>query len=279
MQKPNTRKIATAIGMGIIFAAIFGLLWNKWFSTLPDEITDTKGVVMRLVPAGEFRMGSENGDDDEKPVHTVYLDAYYMDKYEVTNAAYKNCVDTGSCIPPKQTNSYTRSSYYGNLEFNDYPVIYVDWYHAKNYCEWRGANLPTEAQWEKAARGMEGRTYPWGEDIDCDRTNYRDGDKYCVGDTTRVGSYENGKSPYDIYDLVGNVWEWTADWYSGTYYHNSPSTNPLGPASGTYRMIRGGSWAMDGIDVRSANRMSYNYPDLPNFVNYFGFRCARDANP
>ncbi len=116
---------------------------------LPNEITDLKGVPMRLVPAGNFTMGSERYDN-EKPIHEVYLDAYYMDKYEVTNALYKACVDAGVCDPPKNSSSNTRSSYYGNSQYDDYPVIYVDWNMAKTYCEWRGAGLPTEAQWEKA---------------------------------------------------------------------------------------------------------------------------------
>jgi eukaryotic-like serine/threonine-protein kinase len=175
--------------------------------TNETEITDAKGVSMVLVPAGEFIMGSESGDDDEKPVHTVYLDAYYIDKYEVTNAAYKVCVDAGGCTPPMQTNSYSRSSYYDNSEFDDYPVIYVDWNRATDYCEWRDTSLPTETQWEKAARGTDGRTYPWGEGISCKQANYYS----CVGDTRKVGSYESGKSPYGIYDLAGNVWEWVAD--------------------------------------------------------------------
>ncbi|MHB8778748.1 MAG: bifunctional serine/threonine-protein kinase/formylglycine-generating enzyme family protein [Anaerolineales bacterium] len=133
----------------------------------PDEITDAKGVSMRLVSAGEFTMGSVIGDTDELPVHQVYLDFYYMDTYEVTNGLYKACVDAGVCNPPTSTSSYTRSYYYGNSEFEDYPVINVDWDMANAYCGWRGARLPTEAEWEKAARGPstgsgDGRTYPWG---------------------------------------------------------------------------------------------------------------------
>jgi formylglycine-generating enzyme required for sulfatase activity len=243
-------------------------------TALPDEITDN-GVPMRLVPAGEFTMGSENGSSDEKPVHTVYLDAFYMDKYEVTNALYKACEEAGGCTPPKDTSSYTRSSYYGNSEFDDYPVIYVDWNQAKAYCEWRGpstgsgyTHLPTEAQWEKAARGADGRTYPWGEGIDCDKANYSG----CKGDTTPVGSYESGQSPYGIYDLAGNVWEWTADWYSETYYQNSPTENPLGPDTGQYRVLRGGAWNNSDYYVRSSDRGNNSPVIIDNFV---GFRCAR----
>lgn len=234
----------------------------------PNQITDAHGIVMRLVPAGEFTMGSENGNSDERPVHTVYLDAFYMDIYEVTNAAYRACVEAGVCDSPRRSDSYTRGSYYGNSQFDDYPVIYVDWNMAKTYCEWRGARLPSEAEWEKAARGTDGRTYPWGEGIGCDRANFYN----CRGDTTRVGSYESGVSPYGMYDMAGNVWEWVNDWYDSGYYQSSPSSNPMGPSSGTYRVLRGGAWYDYGDNLRASNRGRYN----PDLINYnIGFRCAR----
>jgi len=238
---------------------------------LSAEITDDFGVEMILVPAGEFAMGSENISEDEKPVHQVYLDAFYMDIYEVTNTAYKSCVTAGSCTPPRRTESSTRSSYYGNSEFDDYPVIYVDWNQANTYCEWRGVSLPTEAQWEKAARSTDGRTYPWGEEISCKRANYYN----CPGDTDtrKVGGYESGKSPYGIYDLAGNVWEWVADWYDA-YPGNTVSQSSYGTK---YRVIRGGAWNdFLAYEVRSAYRYAYS-PD--NSINYVGFRCAKDATP
>jgi formylglycine-generating enzyme required for sulfatase activity len=249
----------------------------------PTQITDAKGVVMRLVPAGEFSMGSENGDSDERPVHQVYLDAFYMDMYEVTNAAYRACVSAGVCTPPHDTSSATRSIYYGNSQYDNYPVIYVDWEQANTYCEWRGGSLPTEAQWEKAARGTDGRTYPWGNAFDGTKVNFCD--KNCpfgeldktvddgYADTSPVGSYESGKSPYGIYDLAGNVWEWVADWYDPNYYASSPSSNPLGPSSGQDRVLRGGSWDVNRYGVRSAYR-NYYTPDVINFFSV-GFRCAR----
>ncbi|MCC6499702.1 MAG: SUMF1/EgtB/PvdO family nonheme iron enzyme [Anaerolineales bacterium] len=239
----------------------------------PIEIIDPKGITMRLVPAGEFSMGSENGSDDERPVHPVYLDAFYMDVYEVTNAAYQACVDVGACDPPQETSSYTRSSYYENSEFDNYPVIDVDWNQAKAYCAWRGGGLPTEAQWEKAARGDDGRTYPWGEEVSCNQANYHNGSNYCVGDTTEVGNYENGKSPYGMYDMAGNVWEWVNDWYDSDYYASSPSSNPSGPVSGQYRVLRGGAWDYLVVNlVRSAFR-NRDAPD--GIYNGIGFRCAR----
>ena len=234
----------------------------------PIEITDARSAKMALVPAGEFIMGSEKGNTNEQPVHIVYLDAFYMDIYEVTNALYQACVKAGGCTPPQKTRSYSILSYYGNLEYIDYPVVYVNWYQANKYCEWRGGGLPTEAQWEKAARGTDGRTYPWGEEIDCSQANSFG----CVrADETKVGSFDSGKSPYDIYDMAGNVQEWVADWYGADYYHDSPASNPLGPNSGQYRVARGGS--MFG-DVRSTYRNffipGYNQSDV-------GFRCARVA--
>jgi formylglycine-generating enzyme required for sulfatase activity len=246
---------------------------------LPTEITDAKNVQMMLVPEGEFTMGGDTGDSDKRPAHQVYLDAFYIDKYEVTNALYEICVDSGSCQMPVATSSYTRSRYYGNLEFASYPMINVNWSQADTYCKWRGGSLPSEAQWEKAARGEVGRTYPWGEGtLDCNRANYGG----CRSDTTEVGRYPNGQSPYGVYDLAGNVWEWLADWYSATYYQNSPFANPLGPDSGDYRALRGGAWSSYDIStLRAANR----YKITPDAIFYntgygdIGFRCARSAVP
>ncbi len=244
-------------------------------SPLSAEIKDAKGVSMALVSAGEFTMGHEwFYASNEKPEHQIYLDAFYIDKYEVTNALYKACVEAGGCTLPQNSSSNTRSSYYDNSEFDNYPVVYVDWSQSKAYCEWRGASLPTEAQWEKAARGADERTYPWGEGSDCDKANYSS----CKSDDTApVGSYENGKSPYGIYDLSGNVWEWVADWYDSNYYANSPSANPLGPTSGQYRILRGGAsgtYNYYGPTSYARNKYSQEFGSFN-----IGFRCARDANP
>lgn len=231
----------------------------------PEGLLAAKNAQMNLVPAGEFTMGDNT--DPNAPIHTVYLSGYYIDKYEVTNGAYKLCVNTHVCEPPKK-GLLTKRSYYGNLEFNDYPVIYIDWNMANAYCLWRGDHLPTEAEWEKAARGTKERTYPWGNNISCDKANYGE----CVGDVTKVGSYEKGKSFYGIYDTAGNVWEWVNDWYDEQYYKNSPSSNPSGPDSGTYRVLKGGSWKNPGYKTRSA----YRYYYTPVVVGPdFGFRCAR----
>ncbi len=249
----------------------------------PQIITVANNTTMVLVPAGPFEMGSESGSDAEKPVHTVTLDAFHIDQYEVTNAQYAACVDAGACKPPYKTSSPTRVSYYGNAEYNDYPVTYVDWNQAKTYCEWREARLPTEAEWEKAARGTDGRQYPWGNDFAGNRLNFCDSNcefdhankDYDDGyvDIAPVGSYSNGASPYDAYDMAGNVWEWVADGYASDYYSNSPAQNPTGPTSYSYQVLRGGSWNSYDNYARSAYR---NYLIAPNVQNLnVGFRCAR----
>lgn len=276
MLKKEGLIIGIIVGIVFVYFAVFwsSKLLRQWLTQYPQitEITDDYGVEMVLVPAGEFQMGNPWYDifaySDEKPSHKVYLDAFYIDTYEVTNAHYKACVDAGACTPLQQSSSFTHLSYYGNSQYDDYPVIYIDWNQAKTYCEWRGARLPTEAQWEKAARGMDGRTYPWGEGINCGRANYDS----CVGDTTEVGSYENGKSPYGAYDMAGNVLEWVNDWHSETYYQSSPFSNPLGFDSGEFRVLRGGSWRIVENIVRSANR---NRSVLSDSNDSFGFRCSR----
>lgn len=228
---------------------------------LPGQITDSKGVPMILIPAGEFIMGSEIRND-EKPVHTVFLDSFYIDQYEVTNAFYKICVDDGTCQRPNITSNFN------NSEYENHPVVYVDWNMATIYCIWRGAQLLTEAQWEKASRSTDGRTYPWGEDVDCTKANYAD----CVTDTTEVGSYESDKSVYGVYDMAGNVREWVADWYNAEYYAISPEANPLGSDTGVFRVLRGGSWHFNIDLVRSADRGWFN---PSTFSSYVGFRCSR----
>lgn len=242
--------------------------------TESDDFVDGQGVPMRFVPAGEFEMGSNTSSyNEDSPAHTVYLDDYYIDTYEVTNARYASCVDAGVCQPPQESSSATRSKYYGDSDFDNYPVIYVDWDMAVTYCEWRGAHLPTEAQWEKAARGTDGRSYPWGESIDAIYANYN----YSIGDTTAVGNYEDGKSPFGLFDMSGNVWEWVADWFSETYYPASPSSNPTGPESGQYRGLRGGSWLNEEEFVHTYTR-GWNQLEYFQYVD-FGFRCARETAP
>jgi serine/threonine-protein kinase len=228
------------------------------------------GATLVYVPEGEFTMGSDSYPE-EMPIHTVYLGAFWIDQTEVTNGMYVKCVSAGICQEPLATTSRTHVNYYGNSEFNNYPVVAVKWNMAKVYCEWTGRRLPTEAEWEKAARGTDGRIYPWGNDVpNKDLLNYNKN----VGDTAEVGNYPEGKSIYGAYNMAGNVWEWVNDWYSETYYQSSPTSNPLGPDSGIERVMRGGSW--EGLDthVRSVSRGYFN----PNkSTSKYGFRCARSV--
>ena len=225
-------------------------------------------MLLVYVPAGEFTMGSDDGDSDEKPQHQVYLDAFWIDQTEVTNAMYAKCVEANQCELPDKKQSSTRSSYFGNPLYDEYPVIYVSWDYAVDYCSWVGRTLPTEAQWEKAARGPDGWTYPWGNVLPKDTLlNYNN----ALGDTTRVGSYPSGASIYGALDMAGNVWEWTYDLYDDKYYQKSPTSNPSGPLVGEFNVLRGGSWYQNGYLVRSALR----YGDKPSYFHaVIGFRCA-----
>lgn len=238
---------------------------------LPNEITDLRGVQMMLIFAGNFIMGNDNGSKDEKPAHTVYLDSFYIDKYEVTNKLYKACVDVGACDSPVYFRSSSRDNYYGNPLFENYPVISVTWNMAKNYCEWRDAQLPTEAQWEKSSQGSVAEE---------DYSRYSQGCLIvdvsgCVDDTYSVGSNMEGKSDYEVYNMLGNVWEWVGDWYDANYYSLSPTQNPFGPTEGSYKVFRGRGWIVDQGPVFITLGRSYTSPSS-TYV-YIGFRCAKSV--
>ena len=222
-------------------------------------------MVMVYVPAGEFMMGSSDADgqaqDDEKPQHTVYLDAFWIDRTEVTNAQYRKCVEAGACPEP-------RCWVYGDYNGPGQPVVCVTWDDAQAYAAWAGGRLPTEAEWEKAARGTDGRIYPWGDSApDCDKANY----STCVNHPVVIGSYRPGASPYGALDMAGNVWEWVADRYEQGYYVYSPARNPQGPDWGDSRLLRGGSFESAARDVRCALRHEY-LPD--NWHRSKGFRLV-----
>ena len=202
--------------------------------------------------------------ENETPQHTVYLDAFYIDKYEVTNAQYGEFMAaTGHSPPP----------FWNNELFNqpEKPVMSVTWENAKAYADWAGKRLPTEAEWEKAARGTDGRIWTWGNEWDASKLNAND-----VGTiegfvyTSPVGSFPQGVSPYGVHDMAGNVWEWCEDWYDENYYSYGPKTNPKGPAYGENHVLRGGDWSMNNDFTRCPSRVGISPGSMPT-----GFRCAK----
>jgi formylglycine-generating enzyme required for sulfatase activity len=241
------------------------------------QLSSRDGMLMVYIPGGEFLMGAAESDtqadSDETPQHTVHLDGFWIDQTEVTNRQYVQCAAAGVCKSPYSLTSFTRTIYFNTEAYAGYPVIFVSWYDAMAYCEWAGRRLPVEAEWEKAARGQDGRTYPWGEQTDCELANYGG----CKGDTVAVGGYLDGASPFGVLDMAGNVWEWVFDWYYGGYYQDSPLDYPTGPESGAYRVIRGGSWNDDISYLRTSSRYWY-FPE--NARVSVGFRCATsEASP
>jgi formylglycine-generating enzyme required for sulfatase activity len=237
----------------------------------PVEVPDEHGVSMRLVSPSDFMMGSDAGMEDEGQAQLLYLDTFYIDKYEVTNSQYRACVTAGACLAPKKLNSSTRAGYYNKPEFNSYPIVFVDWNMARNYCEWRGARLPTEAEWEKAARGPEGSLYPWGEEISCEEANFSG----CQKDTAAVSSFANAVSAYGVYNMAGNVYEWVSSLYKPYPYDLFDGREDL-EAPGE-RVLRGGSWLSTDREneVRSAHREK---ADPATAKENIGFRCARTPN-
>jgi formylglycine-generating enzyme required for sulfatase activity len=240
-----------------------------------------------FIPAGTFRMGGLDvrRAPNELPEHDVTLDAFWMDQLEVTNAMFALCVDAGACEPPQNLRSQRRAEYFNNPEFKDYPVIYVTWGQAVAYCSWAGRRLPTEAEWERAARGDDLRTFPWGEDkADGTLANFN----MLVGDTSRAGSYAAGASPFGVLDMAGNVAEWVNDFYTFNYSLQS-TVNPTGPATSSsfHRVVRGGSLGDAEINIRVSKRSSVlgskldaapeSSAYLGNFSPRIGFRCAEDG--
>ena len=293
-----TVPILLAILGGIVYGISFGAwqVYRAYQSTIGVEVMTARiadlvqPMEMVTVPAGQFEMGTRDEDipiiaaafeagsswgfdpdwvADEQPQHTVYLDEFFIDKTEVTNAQYAQCVRAGVCQPPRIRYEFLwfyewGSGDYGDPAYANYPVDYVNWYNAAAFCRWAGKRLPTEAEWEKAARGTDGRLWPWGNEWDKNKSSGHNA----------VGSNPAGISPYGALDMAGSVGEWVADWHDSDYYSHSASQNPPGPDSGIYKVLRGGSWYDDPDDVRSANRDGYN-PDYR--YNYIGFRCARGS--
>jgi len=228
---------------------------------LPKTISDKHGIEMILIPAGSFTMGSDNNQATAKPAHSVFLDAYYIDKFEVTNEMYLECLEDGACTSGGSSRLY-------NSIWDNHPVMDVTWYEAQNYCQWRGGRLPTEAEWEKAARGTDERLFPWGnEPVTCERARYGD----CGWFTVPVGQHPDGVSPYGVHDMAGNAWEWTLDWYKQDYYSYSPLENPQGPSEDTgWKSTRGGAWFyMAGL----MTAVWRNHAPPSAAYSYLGFRC------
>ena len=260
---------------------------------IPPLIVDEYGVSMVLIPAGPFKMGSDSETafqecqktredceriwfPDEEPINLVILDNYYIDQFEVTNARYAECVNAGYCNMPSSSSSYSREKYFRNNEYDDYPVVNVSWFDAQDYCEWRGGYLPSEAKWEKAARGgLEGKLYPWGDEPPTCKIGSSNGAKFnddadChYTDTERVGLY--GANEYGLYDVAGNVWEWVDEWYD-VYPGGDPTfSDSFGEEA---RVLRGGSWENDEDFLRVANR---HYQNPESTYPHLGFRCARSV--
>lgn len=220
------------------------------------------GSQLIYIPAGDFTMGTGAPDAPQK---TVTLDGYWIYKTDVTNQMYALCVETGNCAPPAQE---LGTPLYTNADYADYPVVGVTWDMAANYCGWIQGSLPSEAQWEKAARGESGATYPWGNDIPaCDLLNMQG----CLGHTNGVNDYRAGASPYGLTDMEGNVFQWVNDYYDPTYYDSMPAQNPTGPSAGTQHTIRGSSFESDDTQVRAGTR----HPAAPAYHSRdLGFRCV-----
>jgi eukaryotic-like serine/threonine-protein kinase len=224
------------------------------------RVNPVDGAVYVYIPAGKFTMGSN--EPREQPAHLVVLDGYWIMKTEVSNAQYGHCMAAGACTPPTQGE-------WADPAKADYPVTNIDWDQASAYAAWVNGRLPTEAEWEKAARGTDARPYPWGDQLpDEQLLNY----DFIKRTTMPVGSYPAGASPYGVLDMAGNVEEWVADWYADNYDGQAPRQNPSGPASGVMRVLRGGSFNSNRAGVRTSARDR----QLPNtdFAS-LGFRVVR----
>jgi formylglycine-generating enzyme required for sulfatase activity len=203
-----------------------------------------------------------HADQDEFPLHKVYMESFWIDRTEVTNALYIQCMHAGECTPP------ARSIYYLQAGYANHPIIGVSWDQAVAYCGWVGRRLPSEAEWEKAARGIDERIYPWGnQPPTAELLNFN----HHVNETSPVGSFPAGASPYGALDMAGNAWEWTLDGYSPEYYSDSPTQNPISDSPVNRRVLRGGNWDSDEEGVRSANR----FWAFPGRNDTDGFRCAK----
>ncbi len=256
----------------MVFACLSGVVSGEDEPRIERRGRDDAEMV--LIPAGSFIMGSDdmNALPDQKPAHEVTLKAYWIDRYTVTNAQFAQCVALGYCYMPRDLSSASHSDYFTNKDFADYPVIHVDRNQAHAYCTWAGKRLPTEAEWEKAARGTEGFLFPWGNELP--ETLPMQTGLFGKGDTISVDSFAEGVSPYGVYNMAGNVWEWTADQYDPYYYSKSPAENPVSVTGGNEYVIRGYSWAYPFSRYEITLR---NFAYVLNHTYDLGFRCVADA--
>jgi serine/threonine protein kinase len=253
------------------FTLVFSGVLNPFINhnNMQKYTNPIDGMIQVYVKGGEFTMGSTNGKINEQPLHQVFVDSFWIDQYEVSNSQYASCVAAGFCERPPETKSILRMDYYDLPSYGNFPVIYVSWQDAKNYCSWSGKRLVTEAEWEKAARGSKSQDpYPWGKTVPgCNLANINN----CYGDTNAVGSYSWGISSYGVYDMTGNVAEWVSDWYLIDAYSKTERTDPTGPEDGFKKVIRGGSWYTNPAGAELTRRDS-NYPEYHG--PQVGFRCA-----
>lgn len=246
-----------------------------------ETIKGKDGAPMILIPAGPFTMGSNDGLPNERPEHSVTLDAYYIDQFEVTAGRYQQFIESAKRdLPPTWDDEAAQT-------MSNLPAVGMSWTDAAAYCKWAGRRLPTEAEWEKAARGTDGRRYPWGHmQPFVDIANYNRGvwvsdaitlvpvNSGLEGMSVRHGLKQGGKSPYGLFHMAGNAAEWVADWYDREYYQKSPEKNPMGPSQGEKRVLRGGSWA----DLPAALRVTARFSAEPDYEDRtMGFRCAMTA--
>lgn len=292
--------------IALIFLVLATFAWSceeEKFEFSDNIYGSAEPSQMVLVKEGTFTMGSDYSDgldflegvsdegfSDEWPKRQVYLSDFFIDITEVTNVQYRGCVKAQGCSDPANSWSVTRDGYYLDSDFDDFPVIFVSNNQATTYCKWAGKRLPTEAQWEKAARGEEELTFPWGYNRpDCSMANFsriisqysESGDMIftedCFGDTLRVNQFHFFRSPYQVYNMAGNVAEWVSDWYATDYYdsavYSSNSDNPTGPEEGARKVYRGGSFADNLYLIRTTYR-NHALPD--SGLPHVGFRCASD---
>ena len=230
-------------------------------------IAQPEGMV--VIPAGEFWMGAEDGLQDARPVHRVHLSSYWFDTYEVTNARYRQCVEGGGCTMPKDRQAFD------DPQRVQHPVTNITWTQARSFCQWHGKRLPTEAEWEKAARGTDGRRYPWGNDGDVVKSLVRNGElKAGTNGIESVGRQTATVSPYGVFDLIGSVSQWVKDWYAEDFYQVSPARDPQGPLRGSFRVLRGGEWNEKPPDLRASYR---GWDDVTYWGPRLGVRCANDV--